>query len=172
MVILLILGNLDSLSQFGLPTVNSPPRPSQESSEKALYVPIPESILSLREQLAILLANSGQKASGSQGTQGLRTIAGSRRTQQSNSGANSGTRRNQTTNRRQNNYNSIPRKTQQKSVVVTGNRTPDRRPQQTGNDITNSVYIGYAFDEKTKPSQPATIRDFTFRNGRIHLKSG
>jgi hypothetical protein len=167
--------NFDSSSQFGAPNVNSPSRPSkeispsrpsQDNSIQTVFLPIPESIL--REQLLILQANSGRKASGSQ-----ETITGSRRTPQSNSGI----RRTQTTNRRQN--NSRPRKTQAKSTRVTGNRAPDRRTQQTEINLTNSVDIDYDYvtlEEKIKQSQPVTIppskRDFTFRNGRIHLKSG
>merc|ERR1711892_1052375 len=181
-------GNLDTVSQFG------------GSKPKLVSIQIPESAL---EDLQILLGikpgavaksiqqsnvvsqKAQQSNSGSQRAQ--QSNPGIQRAQQSNSGSrrvqqsSSGSRRAQETANTQSSSSSNSRTSntqQSKSAAPTktqaGNRTPDRRTQQTRDDnLNNSVDDDGELDRRTNNNQPATLppskRDFSFTHGKFKI---
>jgi len=155
-------GNFDSASQFGV----SQPRPSEDDSIRTVFIPVPESLLNSLNVNFLASTNRDQQSN----TQ-------SRRVEQTNSEArrrqtNSDSQRAQSNNR---NRNSQRNRNQQNKAQPTRNRTPDRRTQQTRNELTNSVDNNRS-DRRSQNGGPATLpptqRDFSFANGKLDFRSG
>jgi len=115
-----------------------------------------------------------QQTSSGSGTQN------SRRAQQNSSDNqrlqnNSGTRRTQTTTQRKNSSNARAEQTNSaasRRTQTTRRRTPERRTQQTRNNVINFVDNNRVEETlvQTRPATlPPTSRDFSFSNGKIQF---
>jgi len=164
----------------------------QEETVSAVLIPIPPTLLAgLIPQTTsgnqnTIRVQQNSSGSGVQNTKRVQqTSSGSgtqnsRRAQQNSSDIrrlqnNSGTRRTQATTQRKNSSNARAQQTNSaasRRTQTTGRRTPERRTQQTRNNVINFVDTNRV-EERPAQTRPATLpptsRDFSFSNGRIQF---
>merc|ERR1711936_1159658 len=167
-------GNFDATAQI------------QEEAINAVLIPIPSSLLANLipqrasgtqniqrvQQNGIKNAQRVQQISSGTGAQNARRVqqndSQSRRSQN-----NSGSQNNQIIAQRRNSSNARADQTNSagsRRTQTTGRRTPERRTQQTRNNVINFVDTNRV-EERPAQTRPATLpptsRDFSFSNGRI-----
>jgi len=164
----------------------------QEETVSAVLIPIPPTLLAgLIPQTTsgnqnTIRVQQNSSGSGVQNTKRVQqTSSGSgtqnsRRAQQNSSDIrrlqnNSGTRRTQATTQRKNSSNARAQQTNSaasRRTQTTGRRTPERRTQQTRNNVINFVDTNRV-EERPAQTRPATLpptsRDFSFSNGKIRF---